>query len=190
MWLWEWMHKIGCDIGCHLHDLTYLMMQLKASSPNLMVHQQCFVQLFLCARYTTKLQTTCIHAHKIYEIYTLPKRWTTKTKKLFGSGCFKGWRNGKTFWQPWKAWNERIFSHCSFPPKFRTQSLVKIVTIVSRFFTPKSGSLNNPHSNHHNYLLFLQNSNPDFKSPLFKRGPTRNVHSTLKETPKIHITTI
>ncbi len=44
------MHKIGCDIGWHLHDLTYLMMQLKASSPNLMVHQQGFVQLFLNSR--------------------------------------------------------------------------------------------------------------------------------------------
>jgi hypothetical protein len=101
------MHKISCDIGCHLRDLIYLMMQLKASTPNLMVHQQGFVQLFLNNRthdvlqgIPTKLLTTCLRAHKIYEIYTHLNDEQQEQKKLFGSGCFKGWRKGKTFWQP------------------------------------------------------------------------------------------
>ncbi len=94
------MHKIGCDIGCHLHDLTYLMMQLKASSPNLMVHQQCSVQLFLCARYTTKLQTTCLHAHKIYEIYTRLNDEQQKQRSYLGRGVSKVGGRAKPFGNP------------------------------------------------------------------------------------------
>ncbi len=109
-WLW-YMVSFAC--------LTYLMMQLKASSPNLMVHQQNALSNYSYVQgiYHKIANNLPPCTQDLWDLYS-PKWWTTKTKKLFGSGCFKGWRKGKTFWQPWNAWNEWIFSHCSSPPKF------------------------------------------------------------------------
>jgi hypothetical protein len=54
----------------------------------------------MCARCITKLQTTCLRAHKIYEIYTYLNDEQQKQRNYFGWGVPKVGERAKPFGNP------------------------------------------------------------------------------------------